>query len=195
MKKIMLSCFIIVFIDLNAQNNDEPKFKTFFDYGLFNSSFKLASNGGNYLSAGFGYKINKEFWLNLTFIKISATGEFEENLLFVNNPTNYNNTMIIPNFSKEWNISNKFSIDGAIGGALIFENVLVPNVRTENSNNTIGIGFTDEGGTFDIGLFGELSLKYEFYQNIKFVINSKSYIPLYLEPDSFMFGVGIEIKL
>jgi hypothetical protein len=196
MKKIfIITSFIIVFTNLNAQNNVEPKFKTQFDYGIFQSSFKLASNAGNYLSAGFGYKINSEFWLNLSFIKISASGEFEQNLLFVNNNTSYHNTMVIPNFSKEWKLSNKFSFTGAIGGALIFEKVLVPSVKTDASNNIIGVDFINEGEPFDLGLFGEISINYEPLSNFYFSLNAKSYIPLYLEPDSYMIGFGIGIKL
>jgi hypothetical protein len=196
MKKIiLLLCFMLVFENLTAQNIDEPKFRTFFDCGLFNSSFKLASNGGNYLSAGFGYKINSEFWLNLTFIKISASGEFEQNPLFINNETNYSNTMIVPNFSKEWKLSNRFSITGAIGGAFIFEKVLVPSARINNSNNIIGIEFINEGEPFNIALFGDFSIKYELNKNLNFNINTKSFLPLNLEPDSFLLGVGIEIKL
>ncbi len=186
---------MLVFENLTAQNIDEPKFRTFFDCGLFNSSFKLASNGGNYLSAGFGYKINSEFWLNLTFIKISASGEFEQNPLFINNETNYSNTMIVPNFSKEWKLSNRFSITGAIGGAFIFEKVLVPSARINNSNNIIGIEFINEGEPFNIALFGDFSIKYELNKNLNFNINTKSFLPLNLEPDSFLLGVGIEIKL
>lgn len=196
MKKIiLLLCFMLIFENLTAQNIDEPKFRTFFDCGLFNSSFKLASNGGNYLSAGFGYKINSEFWLNLTFIKISASGEFEQNPLFINNETNYHNTMVIPNFSKEWKLSNKFSFTGALGGALIFEKVLVPSVKTDASNNIIGVDFINEGEPFDLGLFGEISINYEPISNFYFSLNAKSYIPLYLEPDSYMIGFGIGIKL
>jgi len=186
---------MLVFENLTAQNIDEPKFRTFFDCGLFNSSFKLASNGGNYLSAGFGYKINSEFWLNLTFIKISASGEFEQNPLFINNETNYSNTMIVPNFSKEWRLSNKFSFSGAIGGALIFEKVLVPSVITNNSNNIVGVEFTNQGESFNIGLFGDLNIKYEIIRNLSLFISAKSFLPLNLEPDSFLLGVGIEIKL
>lgn len=196
MKKIiLLLCFMLVFENLTAQNIDEPKFRTFFDCGLFNSSFKLASNGGNYLSAGFGYKINSEFWLNLTFIKISASGEFEQNPLFINSETNYNNTMIVPNFSKEWRLSNRFSITGAVGGAFIFEKVLVPSARTNNSNNIVGIEFINEGEPFNIALFGDFSIKYELNKNLNLNINTKSFLPLNLEPDSFLLGVGIEIKL
>jgi hypothetical protein len=196
MKKIfIITSFLFLFTNLIAQNNDEPKFRTHFDYGFFQSSFKLASNGGNYLSAGFGYKINNEFWLNLSFIKISATGQFEQNPLFINNETNYYNTMIIPNFSKDWKISNKFWITGAIGGAFIFENVLVPSVTTDNANNIIGIDFINEGESFNLGLFGEIVLKYEIIKNFNLSLNTKSFLPLNLEPDSYMLGAGIEIKL
>jgi hypothetical protein len=195
MKKLIIICLHIVLIDLNAQNNEKPKFRTYLDFGYFNSSFKLASNGGNYVSGGFGYKINKEFWLNLTVVKISGSGEFEQSPIFISNKTSYNNTMIIPNFSKDWMLSNKFFVGGAIGGALIFENVLVPFVITDNSGNIIGVGFSNEGESFNLGLFGELVIRYEIIKNLNLSLSTKSFLPMYFEPDSFMIGAGVELKL
>ena len=196
MKKLFtIICLHVILINLNAQQNEESKFRTYLDYGYFNSSFELASNGGSYISGGFGYKINKEFWLNLTVIKISGSGEFEQNPLFINNETNYNSTMIIPNFSKDWKLSNKFFIGGAIGGAFIFENVLVPSVNTDNSGNITGTDFINEGESFNLGLFGEIIIKYEIIQNLCLILNTKSFLPMNFEPESFMVGAGVEIKL
>lgn len=186
---------LIYSANLNAQDKTEAKFRTFFDVGYFNSSWFLASNGGNYLSAGFGYKINKEFFLNLTIIKISGTGKFEQSPLFFNNETTYNNTLVVPNFSKDWKIVNKFYVGGSIGLAFIFENVLSPSVQTDESNNIAGIYFENQGDPFALGLYGEFNIKYEVTKNILFSINTKSYVPLYLEIDNFMIGAGIEIKL
>lgn len=155
----------------------------------------MSSNGGVYISSGIGYKINKEFWLNLSLIKITASGEFEQNLLFVNNKTNYNSTIVVPNFSKDWKLSDKFLIAGAVGGALIFENVLVPFVTTDSSGNITGIDFINEGESFNLGLFGEIILKYEIIKNLNFSLNIKSFLPMNFEPESFMIGAGIEMKL
>ena len=191
-------CCAMLFIcstTLKAQEKAEAKFRTFFDVGYFYSSWFLATNGGNYLSAGFGYKINKEFWLNLTIIKVTGTGEFEQSPFFINNKTIYNNTLIVPNFSKDWKISNKFYISGAIGAALIFENVQVPFVKIDSSNNFTGIYFENQGESFNIGLFGEIVMKYEIIENLNLTLNTKSFLPMNLEPDSFMIGAGIEIKL
>lgn len=196
MKKILIiTSFLFVFTKLNAQNNDEPKFRTYFDSGFFQSSFAGASDGGNYLSAGFGYKINNEFWLNLTLIKISASGSFGPIRLFINSETDYNSTLIIPNFSKDWKLINKFSISGVVGGALIFENALRPSIITDSSNRITGIELSNQGQPFNLGLFGEIIIKYEIINNLYLSINTKSFIPMYLEPESLLFGAGIEIKL
>lgn len=194
MKKIYILCgFLFIFNSIKAQETEEPKFRTFFDFGYYHSSYRLASNGGTYISAGFGYKINKEFWLNLNLIKISSSGADEPNSSFYNNQVAYNNTLVVPNFSKDWSITNKFSIGGALGVAIIFENVWVPFANFNNGRIT-SIESSNRGEPFDLGLYGELFLKYELRKNFNFVINTKSYIPLYLEPDSFMVGAGLEIK-
>ena len=75
-----------------------------------------------------------------------------------------------------------------------FEKVLEPSVRTENSNIT-GIELIYQGDTFALGLFGEVIVKYEVIKNLYLSINTKTYVPLYLEPDSYMIGFGIEVKL
>lgn len=196
MKKIVISTvFLLTSLNQIAQNNEVPKFRTFFDAGFFQSTFKPASNDGNYLSGGFGYKINNEFWLNLTLIKISGTGEFEQNPFFLNNETNYNNTLIIPNFSKDWKLINDLYIGGALGCALIFEKVLIPTVIAVDQNDIIGIDFNNEGEPFNFGLYGELAIKYELIKNLNLSLYAKSFLPMNLTPDTLLLGVGIEIKL
>lgn len=194
-KTIFILGFLFATTQLIAESNEEPKFRTYFDFGLFQSSFFLAENGGDYLSAGFGYKINEEFWLNLTLIKITSSGYFENNPFFENTNTNYRNTMVIPNFSKEWNIIKKLSIGGTIGGAFIFESVIIPYVEPTDTEYNISIFLSDQGDIFDLALFGEFFMKYEMTKNLFLILNAKSYIPMYMNPDSYMIGIGFEIKL
>lgn len=179
-----------------SQEVEEFKFRTYFDYGYFASSYIPASKNGNYLSAGAGYKINEDFSLNLTIVKISSTGkDFDDNPFFFNNKTLYNNTMIVPNFSKDWQVHNRFLLSGVLGSALIFENVLLPEAHLDSNNNITGFSFSNEGDSFNIALYGEFIIKYEMTKNLYLSINAKSYVSMYLEPDSIMIGVGIEMKL
>lgn len=194
MKRI---CFLIVFlssIGVFAQE-ENPKFRTFTDFGYFGSSFKPASKGGTYLSAGAGYKINQDFWLNLNIIKISSSGvDFDEHALFLNNKTTYTNTMVIPSFTKDWEIHKKLLLSGTLGGALIFEKALLPFIHYEE-NSIEGISFSNQVESFDIGLFAEIAFKYEVAPRLYLTAHAKSYVAMYLEPDSFMLGAGFEIRL
>lgn len=193
--KITLALIFINLSLLYAQESTESKFRTYFDAGVFRSNFAPANNGGSYVAGGFGYKINDAFWLNITVAKISATGTFESNPVFLNNQTNYNNTLVVPNFSKSWKVAPKLSLSGAIGGALLFEKTLVPSVTFDSANNFSGIDFTNEGEEFSVALFAEFMVQYEVIKNLLLTFSTKSYVPMYLEPDSIMYGLGAEIRL
>ncbi|MFA5619823.1 MAG: hypothetical protein WDA08_05905 [Weeksellaceae bacterium] len=193
-KKIISMILIITCACLLSQENTQ-KFRISFDFGYFGSSYHTASNGGTFLSGGFGYKMNEDFWLNLTLVKISATGNFEKNQLFLNHQIQYSNTIIAPNFSKDWSLSEKLILGGALGGVLIFETSYEPYFHTDENGGFIGISMESDIDKLDIGLYGELYLKHELGSQISLILNLKSYLPLYLELESFMIGAGIEIKI
>jgi hypothetical protein len=186
--------FLLTFSSLSAQD-ENFKFRTSFEYGYFHSSFFLASDGGSYLSGSFGYKINEDFWLSLDILKMSGAGAFEPDPLFINTPVNYVNTLLVPNFRKDWLLSNKITLAATIGGALIFERAYVPFLNFDDYNRFEGIEFSNEGDKFNIGLFGNILLKYEVSRSINLGINIKSYVAMYLEPEIIMVGPSIEIKL
>ncbi|WP_314057891.1 hypothetical protein [Empedobacter brevis] len=163
------------------------------EYGYFNSSFQPASEGGSYLSGSFGYKINKDFWLNIDLLKITAKGTFEASPLFLNNKTTYTNTIIAPNFSKDWKLSDKFVLTPSLGGALIFERAMVPEIQT-NGNQLNGISFSNQAEAFNVGLYGNIALKYQLVDNLFIGANIKSYLPMNFEPDAFLAGVSLEMR-
>lgn len=191
--KISFLFFVVIPMFLFGQENTESKFRINVGYGFFNSTFYLADNNGDYLEAGFGYKINEDFWLNIDVVKISSTGNFESDPLFLNTPVSYSNTMIAPNFSKDWDLSNKLMFSASLGGALIFERVYSPYVNFTD-NDFEGIAFSDEG-EFNIGLYGNLSLKYKIIDNLYLGVNLKSYLPMYLDIETFMIGASVEIRI
>ncbi|MGV0751444.1 hypothetical protein [Empedobacter brevis] len=163
------------------------------EYGYFNSSFQPASEGGSYLSGSFGYKINKDFWLNVDLLKITAKGTFEASPLFLNNKTTYTNTIIAPNFSKDWKLSDKFVLTPSLGGALIFERAMVPEIQT-NGNQLNGISFSNQAEAFNVGLYGNIALKYQLVDNLFIGANVKSYLPMNFEPDAFLTGASLEMR-
>lgn len=197
MKKILLLCsFLLVGLSAFSQEQKETKYKTSFDFGYFDSSLSNASKGGTYLSAGVGYKINEDFWLNLNIIKITASGSRYESLpIFLNNKISYENLMVVPNFSKEWQLTNKLYINGVLGGALFFEKSLIPNREHNATGEFIGISVENDAESIDIALFLGIEFKYELTSRIFLTLNMRSYVPIYLEPDSYMLGLGLEIKL
>jgi hypothetical protein len=186
--------FFLSFSSLFAQD-ENFRFRTSVEYGYFHSSFFLASEGGSYLSGSFGYKINEDFWLNLDVLKMSGIGAFEPDPVFINTPVNYVNTIVVPNFRKDWLLRNKLVLATTIGGALIFERAYIPFLNFDDNNNFEGIEFSNEGDKFNIGLFGNVLIKYEVSRSINFGINIKSYVAMYLEPEVIMIGPSIEIKL
>lgn len=190
---------LLLSTSLIAQNVDSnhqfSKYRAVMDLGYFGSSFQPASSGGNYLNAGFGYKINEEFWLNFNFIKISSKGTFDQSILFKNNITDYSNTLLIPNFSKDWNVFNKIYIGGSLGCAFMFEQTLYPSVIFDESLQLPTIVFENRGETFNIALFMDFSVKYQLQKQILFLVSAKTYAPMYLDIDSFLIGCGLEIKL
>jgi hypothetical protein len=191
MKKLII--ILLISVTANSQNNETKKFRMSTEYGYYNSTFFLADNNGSYLSGSFGYKINEEFWLNLGLIKITSTGNFESTPLFLNTPSTYNSTIINPNFSKYWQISDDFTILGSIGGALIFERANDPKIIFAEQQFQ-GIEFENQGESFNFGLFFSTSLMYGVSDFIYFGINLKSYLPLYLDLESFMIGPSVEMR-
>lgn len=191
----MNKLLIILLLSFSAfsQTDGPKKFRMSAEYGYYNSSFFLASDNGSYLSSSFGYKINDEFWLNLELIKVTSTGNFETSPIFINTPSMYNSTIINPNFSKYWEVGHKFSIAGSIGGALIFERANKPSVIFDNQQFD-GVEFENQGESFNFGLFFSLSLMYSLTDFVYAGLNLKSYLPLYLELESFMVGPSIEIR-
>jgi hypothetical protein len=189
-------CFglLLIFSSLSAQD-ENLKFRTSFEYGIFQSNFFLASGGGSYLSGSFGYKVNEDFWLSLDVIKMTGTGAFEPNPLFINTPVNYVNTMVVPNFRKDWRIISKTFFAATIGGALIFEKAYRPHVYFDDHIGFEGIEFLNQGDKFNIGLYGNFLINYEATRNINLGINIKSYVGMYLEPEMLMIGPSIEFKL
>lgn len=197
MKKTLFLCSLL-FVGWSAfsQEQNGAKYRTSFDFGYYGSSYSYASKGGTYLSAGVGYKINEEFWLNLNIIKITASGSSYENLpFFSNNRVSYENLMIVPNFSKEWRLTDRLYINGALGGALFFEKSLIPNGEYNLSGELIGINIENDADSLDIALFGGIDFKFLLTSNIFLTFNLKSYVPMYLDPDSYMLGFGLEMKL
>lgn len=184
---------------LYAQNVDSESnslnFRTVFDFGYFGSTFEPASSGGNYLNAGFGYKINKEFWLNLNIIKISSKGFFESKPIFTNNITSYESTLFVPNFSKDWKIINKIYFGGSLGCAFMFERTLDPMITVNEFTQLPMVGFENRGESFNIALFLDLSINYQIHKQINFLLSAKTYAPLYLDIESILIGCGIEIKI
>ncbi len=176
-----------------AQDTKENVFRTSVEYGYFASSFFRAENGGDYLNTSFGYKINQDFWLNLDIIKISATGNPEFNPLRGDIVTNYSNTMFIPNFSKDWTISSKALFKTTLGGALYFEKAYEPSLFIQDSQ--LFFEYINEVEEIGVGLFINLAFLYEVHKNIYIGLNIKSYVGLYLEPDSLMIGPSVEFRL
>lgn len=197
MKKLFIvTFFLILSLSVFAQEQNEAKYRTTLDFGYFSSSYSHASKGGTYLSAGVGYKINKEFWLNLNIIKITASGKrFEDLPFFYNNKVSYENLMIVPNFSKEWQLTNKFYLNGILGGALFFEKSLITYGDYNSNGDLIGFSTENDADSLDLALLVGVDFKYELTQNIFLTFNLKSYIAMYLEPDSYMLGFGLEMKL
>lgn len=85
-------------------------------------------------------------------------------------------------------------LSGTLGGALIFEKALLPFIHYEE-NSIEGISFSNQVESFDIGLFAEIAFKYEVAPRLFLTAHAKSYVAMYLEPDSFMLGAGFEIRL
>lgn len=195
-KYFIVTFFLILSLSGFAQEQNESKYRTTLDFGYFGSSYSHASKGGTYLSAGFGYKINEEFWLNLNIIKVTASGERYESLpFFYDNKVSYENLMIVPNFSKEWQLTNKFYLNGILGGALLFEKSLITNGEYNYNEELIGFSTENDAESIDLALLVGVDFKYELTQNIFLTLSLKSYVATYLEPDSYMLGLGVEMKL
>lgn len=177
-----------------VQIPSDSKVKLQIDGGIYQSDFYAASNGGSYLSAGIGYNLGKNYWLNLTFSKITASGASEKNSLLIDTQTAYHTTMIIPNLSKDWEVANKLSIGTALGGAMLFERFTVPVIHSHNQE-LLGIEMSNQGDDFNIALFGEVAIKYELFTNFSLFVNAKTYLPLHYNIDSYMIGLGAAIKL
>lgn len=188
-----LILFVLVAFQITGQTIETNKFRTSIEYGYFGSNYSGNENGGDYLNTSFGYKINQNFWLNLDIIKITATGNPEFNSLIGDITTNFSNTMFIPNFSKDWIISSKVLFNTALGGALYFEKEFIPRIFGQNSE--LVFRYENANNNFDLGLFINLGFTYEIHKRLFVGLNIKSYVGLYLEPESFMIGPSIEFRL
>jgi hypothetical protein len=193
MNKPLIFLFCLLSLNVFSQIEETKKFRMSTEYGYFNSSFFLASNNGSYLSGSFGYKINEEFWLNLELIKITSTGNLEPSPLLINTPSSYNSTIINPNFSKYWSINEKITLSGSLGGALIFETANKASIISSNGQLQ-GIEFENQGEPFNFGLFFSFSVMYSLSDSIYAGLNFKSYLPMYLELESFLIGPSIEMR-
>lgn len=188
--RLILS-LIIIALSSNIYSQ-EKKFKMGIEYGYFNSTYDFASDKGDYLAANFGYKVNEYFWLNLDVIRISASGNFEKTAPFINSTTNYTNTIIAPNFSKDFKLSNKLILEPALGAALIFEKLIVPSVEYDN-DTPVGIKLSNEGDDFNLGLYGNVALKYAIINDFYIGLNVKTFIPIHLDPE-FLAGISLGVK-
>lgn len=194
MKIIFFILITGIFHPIFGQVEAEKKIRVFIDVGYFDSSFYPAQNGGNYLSGGLGFKVNKDFWLNLSFLKGTSEGNFEQNPFFLNNKMSYNLTLLAPNFSKDWRLSKSIFFATGLGVAVGYETSYEPFAIYDSSNNFSGFEFLNVG-EFILGLFTELNFKFKITPNIDLLISGKTNIPIYMSPENIMLGIGVDFSL
>ena len=204
MKSIILSAILICYaFNVSAQEKNSiseisgDNFRVQFAYGLYKSSYVEGDKPGTYLHSGFGFKMNKNFWLNLDIIHSEARGGLEIYPL-LNSTSNVTNWYFMPNFTKDFKIKRKSIIKPMLGFFLNREytsRLGYETVYDQNNNPYLAdLAMSDEA-TYTAGIMFGLSFNYEVNKNLFLGIEAYSYTKLYLTIESFMVGPKVEIRI
>lgn len=168
-----------------------------FASGFYKSSYVEGNQPGLYLHGGFGFKLNRNFWLNLDIIHSEARGGLEIYPL-TNSTSNVTNWYFMPNFTKDFFIGRKSSISPMLGFFFNREYTSRLEYDTEYNENydpvLSNLRMSDEG-TFTAGLFFGLSYNYEITSDLYIGVEAYSYSKLHLTIESFMVGPKVELRI
>lgn len=186
MKQLFLLATILLSIHLFSQEkvsdtiqsssleDSISEFQKFRLNGSFGRTFSSDSRfnfNSYFVKSGFGFKINKHFWVNTDFFGMRY-GVSREGLIFTN-------WTFAPNISKDFDFG-KIKLIGSVGLFYTLEEVKSSNY---------------ERSTSDAGAILGVKCYYEVYKNMYLGFDFSGIAYYYMDMDVFMFGPSIEFRL
>lgn len=196
MKKtiLILALICIAF----GYGQEEKNFKDF-DFRL-NNSFGLSFNSdwftnkpSLFVKTGFGFKMNKNFWLNADIFAMRyATDRNEPDIEY------YTNWTFAPNVSKDFNLNSKLKVVGSVGLFVTYETYsddFTDTITNDFTGETFTRRFFKEESRVDVGVILGAKVLYAIKENLLVGLDFTGYAYYYLFLDNFLIGPTIEFRL